>query len=515
MGKFDINLEQAMELLNLKPGFTENEFKINYRNLMKNIHPDTLGDINEAARKIIEDEVKRVNIAKGIIESFLMKQSSDINNEDKQKREREQQDRQRREKERQEHQRREREQQEQQRREKERQEQQRREREQQEQQRREKERQEQQRREREQQEQQRRDREQQEQQRREKEQEQRRKEKERQKQEREEDILKWKKYAKEKEREAKQEVKQELREKYRQNNRMFNFIPGFGTGAKWKMVVAIIYYSLCLFMATGGIYLFLFFISIPFFVYNLIKSIKIKTTKFIIITIIAFVTFCISIYMTPETKNAVETKTTVDSNGNKSQEANTNTSRDNSVKTSISDTSEKSKNENRDQEKPQINSQLSSTNIESSEKKSNQQISTNQVPVKQEDTKTYSNDVTKAVSALGIDYRSLLHGGLTDGMSFDIRYEPTSGYSKASNGHEFTWWFDQHKDSINQVTLRLPEVEDRELALQYVLNGIKDHYKYTSVEKDGDFKAWIQGHGFIIKVEINQSKGYDIIVMSQ
>jgi cation transport ATPase len=71
MEKFDINLEQAMELLNLKPGFTEAEFKAKYRDLIKNIHPDTLGNINEIARNIIEDEVKRVNIAKGVIESFL------------------------------------------------------------------------------------------------------------------------------------------------------------------------------------------------------------------------------------------------------------------------------------------------------------------------------------------------------------------------------------------------------------------------------------------------------------
>jgi hypothetical protein len=111
MDKFDISLAEAMELLNLKNGFTEEDFRVNYRNLIKNIHPDTLGSLNESSRKIIEDEVKRVNIAKGIIESFLKQKNSDNNTnqnsgyynntEDQQRREREkkqQQEEQKREK---------------------------------------------------------------------------------------------------------------------------------------------------------------------------------------------------------------------------------------------------------------------------------------------------------------------------------------------------------------------------------------------------------------------------------
>ena len=72
--KFDINLEQAMELLSLETDFTEKEFKTNYRKLIMSIHPDALGDINPIARKILEEEAKRTNIAKGIIESFLATQ---------------------------------------------------------------------------------------------------------------------------------------------------------------------------------------------------------------------------------------------------------------------------------------------------------------------------------------------------------------------------------------------------------------------------------------------------------
>lgn len=60
-----------MELLNLNIGFTQKEFKSNYKKLMMNIYPDTLGNLNPITRKIIEEEAKKVNIAKSVIESFL------------------------------------------------------------------------------------------------------------------------------------------------------------------------------------------------------------------------------------------------------------------------------------------------------------------------------------------------------------------------------------------------------------------------------------------------------------
>ena len=77
--KFDINLEQAMELLSLKTGFTETEFKFNYKKIIMGIHPDTLGNINPLARKVLENEVSRVNIAKAVIESFLKGEYSHYN----------------------------------------------------------------------------------------------------------------------------------------------------------------------------------------------------------------------------------------------------------------------------------------------------------------------------------------------------------------------------------------------------------------------------------------------------
>lgn len=70
-GKFDMTVEEAMKLLNLNKGFTENEFKSNYKEIMRNIHPDTLGSLNDVAYKILEDRAKDVNTAKQVIQAFI------------------------------------------------------------------------------------------------------------------------------------------------------------------------------------------------------------------------------------------------------------------------------------------------------------------------------------------------------------------------------------------------------------------------------------------------------------
>lgn len=72
--KSNMNLQQAMQLLNLKTGFTEEEFKRKYRKLMMSIHPDAI-DANDVTRDFLEEKAKDVNIAKGIIEKFLKENS--------------------------------------------------------------------------------------------------------------------------------------------------------------------------------------------------------------------------------------------------------------------------------------------------------------------------------------------------------------------------------------------------------------------------------------------------------
>ena len=315
MGKFDINLEQAMELLKLKPGFTKEEFKVNYRNLMKNIHPDTLGNINETARKIIEDEVKRVNIAKEVIDSFLKERRSgneyyNSTNEDQQKRrERQEQERQKREKEQQEKHAREKERQEKERIKREQQEHQRKKQEE-ERQKSEREEWERHAREKERQEKERIKREQQEQE--SKKQEQQRQEKIEEAQKEKQRIKEQKKQLKEEKQKQKQKKREEAqqeqqrREKERQEQRahdkgiklffkdILRYIPGFRTGFKWKMVVSIIYYLFSLLMLVSGLALSLFFLSIPFAIFNLISSIKQKKIYNIITSILAFIVFIIS-----------------------------------------------------------------------------------------------------------------------------------------------------------------------------------------------------------------------------
>jgi hypothetical protein len=51
-----------------------------------------------------------------------------------------------------------------------------------------------------------------------------------------------------------------------------NFIPGFRTGSKWKMIISILYYILCLLMALGGgILISIICILIPLFIFNISK----------------------------------------------------------------------------------------------------------------------------------------------------------------------------------------------------------------------------------------------------
>ena len=52
---------------------------------------------------------------------------------------------------------------------------------------------------------------------------------------------------------------------------ILNFVPGFRSKKKWKMIIASIYYFLSLIMLLDGVGTFLFFISIPIIIFNFIK----------------------------------------------------------------------------------------------------------------------------------------------------------------------------------------------------------------------------------------------------
>lgn len=58
--------------------------------------------------------------------------------------------------------------------------------------------------------------------------------------------------------------------------KFLGYIPGFRSNITWKKVVACIYYLFCVLMLAGGLPMFLFFLSIPFAVFNLIDVIRRK-----------------------------------------------------------------------------------------------------------------------------------------------------------------------------------------------------------------------------------------------
>lgn len=97
-------------------------------------------------------------------------------------------------------------------------------------------------------------------------------------------------------------------------NNFLKFIPGFRTGAKWKSIIAIIYYLFSLLMFVGGIGVGVFFLSAPFVVFSLMdviqhkkKSIPIK--KALIPFIISFIVMGIAITNTPDVSTDTDNPT--------------------------------------------------------------------------------------------------------------------------------------------------------------------------------------------------------------
>lgn len=55
---YNMFLDEAMKILNLKKGFTESEFKKNYKELMQTVHPDKVANLNPLAKLVIETYLK-------------------------------------------------------------------------------------------------------------------------------------------------------------------------------------------------------------------------------------------------------------------------------------------------------------------------------------------------------------------------------------------------------------------------------------------------------------------------
>lgn len=86
---------------------------------------------------------------------------------------------------------------------------------------------------------------------------------------------------------------------------VLNFIPGFRSRNKWKMIIASIYYLMTLISLAGGIGVFLIFLSMPFIFFYAIKSIKLRKREPIIILISGIILFGIGVGVSPKTEPAV------------------------------------------------------------------------------------------------------------------------------------------------------------------------------------------------------------------
>ena len=91
-------------------------------------------------------------------------------------------------------------------------------------------------------------------------------------------------------------------------------VPGFRTGTKWKMIIAGIYYLLCLTTLTNGVGEFLFAESIPFLIFYGISAFKTKGRESIAIAVVAFIIMCFGIGLTPTTQKNTSSKIAISSN---------------------------------------------------------------------------------------------------------------------------------------------------------------------------------------------------------
>lgn len=86
---------------------------------------------------------------------------------------------------------------------------------------------------------------------------------------------------------------------------ILGYIPGFRTGTKWKMVIAAVYYLFSLLCLFGGLWFFLFMVSMPFFIMNIATALRRKNKLYLIPSVIAFVVLIISVTVA-SSSNSVE-----------------------------------------------------------------------------------------------------------------------------------------------------------------------------------------------------------------
>lgn len=97
---------------------------------------------------------------------------------------------------------------------------------------------------------------------------------------------------------------------------ILQFIPGFRSKTKWKMIIATLYYLFTLLSFAGGFWLGIFFLSSPFFVFSLIDVIRYKKNSMsigrpLIVLLISLALMITSIAaMPPSEQNALQEQNT-------------------------------------------------------------------------------------------------------------------------------------------------------------------------------------------------------------
>ena len=83
---------------------------------------------------------------------------------------------------------------------------------------------------------------------------------------------------------------------------LLQYIPGFRSGKKYKMIIALIYYAICLLTILGSIGLFLFSASIPFIIFNIYRGTKHKNKKALIVGVLSVIVFITGLGILPKTQ---------------------------------------------------------------------------------------------------------------------------------------------------------------------------------------------------------------------
>jgi len=110
-----------------------------------------------------------------------------------------------------------------------------------------------------------------------------------------------------------------------------NFIPGFRSKTKWKMIIASIYYLLSLSALVSSFGTFLIFLALPFVVFGLMDMIKYKEKKAIVTFVAALVVLIIGASITKPSEAPTETAKTMTPTANEATTKTNDTSKDNIV----------------------------------------------------------------------------------------------------------------------------------------------------------------------------------------